>query len=202
MTQPGPSTLAGDVATGGRGRPSRHQPPGGQDAAGTSRERRRGLSRRARNAVLTAHIAASVAVLGDSAAFLAISVRARTLSEAEAHASYEILGMLSLTFGIPLSVVALITGVTLGLGTRWGVFRYPWVIAKLALLVSVMLVGGLVLSRAENAALDGTGGTGMLIAGATWDVLALLAAVTLSVFKPGRALRRRAQAGTVDTATT
>jgi hypothetical protein len=141
--------------------------------------------------VLVAHIAASVAILGDSAAFLAITLRARSASPADADASYEILGMLSLTFGIPLSFVALITGVVLGLGTRWGVFRYPWVIAKLALLVSVMLVGGFVLGPAENAALDGTGGTGMLIAGATWDIVALLAAISLSVFKPGHALRER-----------
>ena len=65
MTQPGASTLAGHVANGGSGRPSRPRPPAGEDAAGTSRERRRGLSRRARNAVLTGHIAASVAILGD-----------------------------------------------------------------------------------------------------------------------------------------
>jgi hypothetical protein len=141
--------------------------------------------------VLVAHIAASVAILGDSAAFLAITLRARGESAADAHASYEILGMLSLTFGIPLSFVALVTGVVLGLGTRWGVFRYAWVIAKLALLVSVMLVGGFILGPAENAALDGTGGTGVLIAGATWDIAALLAAISLSVFKPGRALRER-----------
>jgi hypothetical protein len=162
---------------------------------------RRTFSRRTRNAVLTLHIAASVAILGDSAAFLAITLRARTLSEADAHASYEILGMLSLAFGIPLSFVALVTGVVLGLGTRWGVFRYPWVITKLALLVSVMLVGGFVLSPAEDAALEGRGGTGMLIAGASWDVFALLAATGLSVFKPGRPLRRR-RATTSDPAST
>lgn len=97
--------------------------------------------------------------------------------------------MLSLTFGIPLNFVALATGVALGLGTQWGVFRYPWVITKLALLVSVMAVGGFVLGPAEDSVLAGTGGTGALVAGATWDVLALLAAMSLSVFKPGRALR-------------
>lgn len=151
----------------------------------------RRLSRRARHAVLVVHIAASVAILGDSAAFLAITLRARTLPDAEAHASYEILGMLSLAFGIPLSFVALGTGIVLGIGTRWGVFRYPWVIAKLALLVSVMVVGGVVLGPAENAALDGDGGTGMLIAGSSWDIAALLVAIGLSVFKPGRSLRDR-----------
>jgi hypothetical protein len=122
---------------------------------------------------------------------LAIAVRAEGLTAEEAHASYEVLGMLSVTFGIPLSVVALLTGIVNGFGSRWGVFRYPWVIAKLVLLVSVMAVGGFVLAPAQEAALDGTGGSGGLIAGATWDVLALLVAVGLSVFKPGRTLRRR-----------
>src|SRR4051794_30790883 len=160
-----------------------------QAARGQSPPARR-LSQRWRHAVLSVHIAASVAILGDSAAFLAIALRARSLPAADAHASYEILGMLSLAFGIPLSFVALITGVVLGLGSRWGVFRHPWVVAKLVLLLSVMAVGGLVLGPAEAAALDGTGGTGGLVAGAAWDVLALLTAVGLSVFKPGRALRR------------
>jgi hypothetical protein len=155
-----------------------------------ARQRRR-LSRRARNAVLSVHIAASVALIGDSAAFLAIAIRADGLPLEEAHASYEILGMLSVAFGIPLSFVALGTGIALGLGTRWGVFRYPWVITKLVLLVSVLAVGGLVLSPAEDAALDGTGGTAGLVAGATWDVVALTTAVALSVFKPGRRLRSR-----------
>jgi hypothetical protein len=56
------------------------------------------------------------------------------------------------------------------------------------------------LSPAEDAALDGSGGTGMLIAGATWDILALLVATGLSVFKPGRALRRRRPVAPADPA--
>jgi hypothetical protein len=139
------------------------------------------------------HIGASVAVLGDSAAFLGITLRARTLPVADAHASYDILGMLSVVFGIPFALVALATGIALGLGTRWGVFRYPWVIAKLALLASVMLVGGAVLGPAEDSALDGGGGSGVLIAGAVWDVVAVSVAIGLSVFKPGRALGNRAR---------
>jgi hypothetical protein len=148
--------------------------------------------------VLTVHIAGSVAILGDSVAFLGITLWARSQQPAEAHAAYEILGMLSLVFGIPLSFVALITGIILGLGTRWGVFRYPWVITKLALILSVMVVGGVILAPAEEAALDDTGGTGMLIAGACWDIAALATAIGLSVFKPGRDLRRRTRAATAD----
>jgi hypothetical protein len=137
-----------------------------------------------------------VALLGDSAGFLAIAVRARGLPPEEAHASHEVLGLLSVAFGIPLSFVALGTGVALGLGSRWGVFRYPWVIAKLAIIISVLAVGGLVISPAEDAALDGAGGSAGLVAGATWDVAALTAATALSVFKPGRARQRRRQATT------
>lgn len=148
------------------------------------------LSKRGRNTLLVLHVAAGVALLGDSAGFLAIALRARGAPAATAHASYEILGMLSLVFGIPLSFVALGTGVVLGLGSRWGVLRYPWVTVKLALLVSVMAVGGLVIGPAEDRALAGTGGATALIAGAAWDVVALSLAVGLSVFKPGRAWRR------------
>ena len=38
-------------------------------------------------------------------------------------------------------------------------------------------------------AVGGLSGTGALVAGATWDVCALTAAVALSVFKPGRPRR-------------
>lgn len=146
----------------------------------------------ARRAILTTHIAVSVGLLGDSAGFLAVAVRAATITDTDrATALYEVLEMFSAVFGIPLTVAALITGVTLGLGSRWGVLRSPWVTIKLLLLVSVMLVGTFVIGPAEVVMLDGTGDTRMLlIAGGAYDVLALAAATALSVYKPGRTRRR------------
>lgn len=95
-------------------------------------------------------------------------------------------------FGIPLSFAALLTGLLLGMGTRWGVFRYPWVIAKLLLIVSVIAVGALVLKGGMDAMLTGSGGAeGRLIAGAAYDVVALIAATALAVFRPGRRLSRK-----------
>jgi hypothetical protein len=97
-----------------------------------------------------------------------------------------------LVFGIPLSVGAILSGITLGLGTRWGVFRYPWVVTKLLLIVSVMVVGGVVIGPAIDAMLQGRGDTtAMLIAAAAYDVLALALATVLGVFKPGRPFRAR-----------
>ena len=151
--------------------------------------RRRRLRRRPRNTLLTIHIIASVGLLGDSAGFLAVAIR-RSLSNEPAliESSHELLGMFALYFGIPLSLLALLTGVALGVLTRWGVFRYPWVIAKLALNLSVILVGATVLGPVMD---DGACvGETTLIAGAAYDVAALTLATALSVFKPGRPFRR------------
>jgi uncharacterized membrane protein SirB2 len=147
-----------------------------------------------RRAVLTVHIAASVALLGSTAAIVAIHVRAATTSDPGLAASaYELLGMFPTLFGIPLSLTSLVSGVTLGLGSRWGVLRYRWVTAKLVLILSVIVVGAVVLGPQTTAmAQDGSGSQSVLIAASAWDVLALTVATCLSVYKPGRARDRRA----------
>jgi hypothetical protein len=154
---------------------------------------RRALSPRLRRAVLTIHIVASVGLLGDVAAVLAVNVRAATTADpAFAHSSYELLEMFSVVFGIPLSFIALITGLTLGLGSKWGVFRYAWVTAKLVLLLSVILAGAFVIGPATAEMSTGGGDAeALLVAAAAWDVLALTAATALSVYKPGRRRSRR-----------
>jgi predicted integral membrane protein DUF2269 len=155
---------------------------------------RRTLSPRVRRAVLTAHIVASVGLLGDVAAVLAVNIRAATSTDAGfANASYELLQMFSLVFGIPLSFAALITGITLGLGSKWGVLRHAWVTAKLMLLLSVILVGAFVIGPATDEMRHGGGDAeAVLIAAAAWDVLALTVAAALSVYKPGKRRERRA----------
>ena len=147
------------------------------------------LAPRTRRIVLTTHIVASVGLLGDVAVYLAVATRAATTSDpALQSACYELLTMFGFVFGIPLSLASLATGVTLGLGSKWGVLRYPWVTTKLALNVSVILVGALVLGPTADAMRTGDGDAGgLLIVGAAYDVAALTLATTLSVFKPGRA---------------
>jgi hypothetical protein len=134
----------------------------------------------------------SVGLLGDSAGFLAVALRAaRTVDPAAVLEQIRVLNMFAMVFGIPLSVASIVTGVALGLGSKWGVFRYPWVTTKLALNVSVMAVGGLVIGPALTQMLSGHGdATPRLVAAATYDVLALATATVLSVFKPGGMFRR------------
>lgn len=147
---------------------------------------------RLRNLVLTVHIAVSVGLLGDSAGFLAVAIRHVTSDDPlfRDH-TRDLLGMFALSFGIPFSFLALLTGLALGIGTRWGIFQYPWVMAKLALILSVIAVGAIVL---RPLLFGDSVNKVALVAGASWDVGALAIATALSVFKPGRRLRWQAPA--------
>ena len=147
------------------------------------------LGRRGRNALLTAHIVVSVGLLGDSAGFLAVAIRgAVSDNRAMRDSTHELLGMFALLFGIPLSFLSLLTGIALGVGTRWGVLRYPWVITKLVLIVTVIIVGATVLRPVLD---DGAApNNAALIVGAAYDVAALTVATGLGVFKPGRMRRQ------------
>lgn len=152
------------------------------------------LPRRARLSLLTAHIMISVGLLGDSAGFAAVSLRLAGTADPVARLTLvETLRVFGTWFGIPLSVGAILTGIALGLGTKWGVLRYPWVVTKLLLIVSVMAVGGLVIGPALDALrAGGPDLSARLVAAGSYDVLALGLATGLSVFKPGRAWRSAA----------
>jgi hypothetical protein len=151
------------------------------------------LSRALRRAILTTHIIASVGLLGDTAAVLVVNIRAAATDDpAVAAASYDLLATFSAVFGIPLSFIALITGVLLGMSAKWGILRHGWVTAKLLAIVSVILVGSLVLGPGTEAMRSGAGGAeARLIAGSAYDVLVLTLATVLSVFKPRLIARGR-----------
>ena len=154
---------------------------------------RRLLTGGSRKTVLTVHVASAVALVGSSAGLLITSVRAATRAETgQAHTLYELIQLLAFTLGIPCSFIALGSGATLALTSRWGILRHWWVTAKLALLLATILTGALVTRRGIDAMLDGTapGGTGDH--GAQWTLVAsvavqlgmVLTATVLAVFKP------------------
>jgi hypothetical protein len=161
--------------------------------AGRPKSARIKLRPGARRALLTLHIVSGVGLLGSVAAVLAINIRAAATSDPGlAAASYELLAMFTVLLGIPLSLTGLATGILLGLSSAWGVLRYAWVVAKLVLLLGVILVGALVLGPGTDAMRTGAGGAeARLIAGSAYDVVALLMATGLSVFKPRRRGRAR-----------
>ena len=163
----------------------------------TGTDARLRLSRRARHTILTVHIAASVALLGDVLGLIAIGLAARNVDPAAARQSYELASMFSFVFGIPLSLVALVSGVVLGIGTQWGILRHWWVTVKLVAIVAVMAVGALLVGPAEGRLMDAPSATSdqwLMVVGAGVQAGLLLGSTALSVFKPGRRRRTRVPA--------
>lgn len=146
---------------------------------------------RTRRAITVLHVISSVAILGQvwvNAVLALIAIR----TPGSARAAYSFMQDLVFASAAPLSVLSLVSGVVLGLGTKWGVLRFRWVTAKLVLLVVTVLTGitiqGPLLERliaapsptAQAANLAATAMQFVLLSVATW----------LSVFKPGGRVRR------------
>lgn len=142
------------------------------------------LRRRAHRVVLIAHILASVGWFGVAlavamAGIAAVTTGDRTLPVA-LYRSMETAPWLS----IPLGLVAVATGIVLGLGTRYGLVRHWWVVAKIVIAVAVVVTDAvLVRAVAHDAAMSGAGSAPLY--GSTIAHVVLLAVATwLSVVKP------------------
>jgi hypothetical protein len=162
------------------------------------------LSPRARRLTLFLHIAASGAWLGFDLVLGVLVVTA--ISTGDSETALITLATLTAFVPAPLVVVgllSLVTGVLLGLGSKYGLFRYWWVLAKLVinlvlLTLTVVLLGPEVteLSAVARGALTTQGATpavGTLIFPPVVSSTALLLAILLSVFKPWGRRRRFAE---------
>jgi hypothetical protein len=148
-----------------------------------------------RKFALTTHVTSSVGWFGAVAAFLSLAIAGVTSGNAQTvRAAY--LAMEVTTWGVivPFSLATLLTGVVQSLGTTWGLFRYYWIIAKLALtvLATIILLAhtqpiGRVATLAAERILSSADLHQLriqLIADAGAAMVALLVATTLSVYKP------------------
>jgi hypothetical protein len=108
-------------------------------------------------------------------------------------AAYRTAGLLAGLLYAPFSLLALVTGVLLSLGTRWGLVRYYWVAAKLVGNLALVVGGNLVVvPRIESAAglaaagsVTAIGGTRLMAVSAlSVGLTLLLVATALSVVKP------------------
>jgi MFS-type transporter involved in bile tolerance (Atg22 family) len=112
----------------------------------------------ARKSITAIHVICSVGLLGSSSALLLLAIRAASTSDAElGHAAYRLMKTEILVFGIPLSFIALFSGITLGLVTNWHVLRYWWTTTKLVLIVLTIVSGALLIGPTLDRRLDGDG---------------------------------------------
>jgi hypothetical protein len=153
------------------------------------------MTPRLRKLLLTAHITVSVGWLGAVAAFLALAIAGLTSRDAQTvRTSYAAMELTSRFVIVPLAVGALVTGIVESLGTRWGLFRHYWVLAKLllttfatiVLLAKMPLIGYAARRASETTSFTGdlrTAGT-QLAVHAVGGLLVLLVITALSVYKP------------------
>jgi hypothetical protein len=100
------------------------------------------LTPMARKALLVLHVIAGIGWIGVDIALLVLLFTARTSDDAALVISgFNAIGLIVPIAVPPLSLGILVTGLILGLGTRWGLVRYWWVLIKLLLsLVMTVLV--------------------------------------------------------------
>ncbi|GHJ49120.1 hypothetical protein Cs7R123_64620 [Catellatospora sp. TT07R-123] len=149
------------------------------------------LTRDHRRWLLTTHIGASVGWLGVAYAMLVMTITAAGSDDlATRQGAYALMSVLDLAAVLPLGLLALATGVILGLGTHWGLIRHWWVAVKLGLnlaaLVIPMLTRHPALGDALAAARAGllTDPARQVLDASIASVVVLSVATVLSVYKP------------------
>lgn len=150
------------------------------------------MAPRLRKFALTVHVISSVGWLGAVVVFLGLSVAGLTSQDAQTvRAAYLAMESIGLFVLVPFSLASLLTGLVQSLGTKWGLFRHYWVLAKLLINVVasiILLMYTQTLSSLAGVA-SGSGELGVLRSPsptlhAVAGLLLLLMAATLSVYKP------------------
>jgi hypothetical protein len=155
-----------------------------------------------RQALLTLHVVTTVSVLGTDLVLLTLGIA--SMGGADPLTIYPTAHLIAAWLVAPLAVLALGTGVLLGILTPWGLFNYWWVAIKLAitavlsgvvLFVLVPRFGALAVAVVEPAPHLLTIGERLplVIAPAIASTL-LVVNVALAIFKPKWRLRSRVAA--------
>ena len=146
-----------------------------------------------RRAGLVAHIATSVGWLGAVLASMLLAAVALATGDGDlVRATYLVLEPFGWYALVPLSVASLVTGLVQALGTRWGLLRHYWVLAKLVM--NVFATGVLLLYMQTLGALADTARhtpddplalrTPSPVVHAAVALVLLVVALVLSVYKP------------------
>lgn len=153
------------------------------------------MTPRLRKFALLAHVTSSVGWLGAVAAFLALAIAG--LISQDAHkvgAAYLAMELTTWFAIVPLALASLLTGLVSSLGTKWGLFRYYWVLVKFLLTTFVAVVLLLkiepisflagVAAETTMSSADHRGVRMSLVAHAGGGLVVLLVAAALGIYKP------------------
>jgi hypothetical protein len=142
--------------------------------------------------VLTAHILGSVGWFGVAVFVLFAFVASQATGDATLSNALLRTVETSPRLSVPVGLIAAATGVVLSLGTKWGLVRHWWVVAKIAIAIVVVLTDAFVLGHAAHDHLAGVSSPGDLYGPTIAHAVVLAVATLLSVLKPkGRTPWRR-----------
>ncbi|GAA0505734.1 hypothetical protein GCM10011581_32170 [Saccharopolyspora subtropica] len=158
-----------------------------------------------RKLVLTVHVIASVAWIGGSACLLVLGLTGLLADDPQVQrAAYIADGALGAWVARPVSILALVSGVLISVGTKWGLFRYWWVLISLvataAMTAAVTFQLAPRLIRAGESALAAPPGADVvaavgpdaasLVVAPSVALVALSIVTALNVYKPWGRVRR------------
>ncbi|MGP3999983.1 DUF2269 domain-containing protein [Streptomyces sp. 8N706] len=156
------------------------------------------LSRPARRATLVVHVCASVGWLGLTTGLLVLGITAvGTGSAATAEAAYRSMKIFGDWLVVPVSLLSLVSGVVLALGTPWGLARHRWVLTKFWITLAAVIASIVALrSHIDDAAAAVAAGLPVgatatdLVVAPSVATAAYLFATAISVLKPWGLTRR------------
>jgi hypothetical protein len=94
-----------------------------------------------RRLVLTTHVTTSVGWVGAVVVFLALAAVGLTSQhEPTVRGAYLVMAPAAWFVLVPLAHASLLSGIAISLGTPWGLLRYHWVVAKLAITLCATVI--------------------------------------------------------------
>jgi len=147
-----------------------------------------------RKLTLGVHLTVSVGWIGAVAAYMALDVATAISRDARTlRAAYLGMELIARKVIVPLALGALVTGIVISVGTKWGLFRHYWVLISLLLTIIAAVVllveTGAISALAEIAADPTTSDDELRALGSTLvhsvgGTVVLLAILVLNVYKP------------------
>ena len=149
---------------------------------------------RLRKLMLAMHLTVSVGWIGAVAAYLALDLTVATGTDEELlRAAYVGMELIASYVIVPLALTAVVTGLVVSLGTKWGLFRHYWVVISFLLTIFATVVlfreTGLIGSYADVAADRATSaaqlrGLPSTLPHSVGGTVILLVILVLNVYKP------------------
>ena len=147
-----------------------------------------------RKLALAAHLSASIGWVGAVVAYLTLDVTVATSQDPRmVRSAWMAMGLLISWAIVPLAIAALLTGLVMALGTKWGLFRHWWVLISFLLTIFatvVLLSEGGVVGRIAAVAADPATSNAELLAlphtlpHSVGGLAVLLVIQVLNVYKP------------------